>query len=426
MRRWLIWLAVSLMVIISSAVAQGQGAIRLLESSADYSFSEELRFRLVAEADAPITEVTLFYRPGWWATVSRTYPESFEPAAEVDITLVERVERGQIPPGTEIEYWWRLTDEAGNTFKSDVFTLFYWDDRFDWKEVERENIRFFAYGLDDAEAERLADISADALRRIAENFGVRPEMSIKIFGYLTSEDMREALVARGSVFEAQVITLGTVVAPDTMLLLATHPEVEPTIYHELTHVVVGLATENPFADLPAWLNEGLAMYNEGELRPGYQDVLDEAIRRDDVFSVRSLTSPTGNPERVNLWYAQVYSLVDYLISTYGREKMSELLSVFAEGELTDRALEQVYGFDQDELDRRWREWVGLPPREPQDTGAAEADEPIATPPPSGAEEETAPPDEPEGQPNPLVVLCPFLPGLIFLTSLFFWHLRRPG
>ncbi len=416
------WACLFFLVLVG--LVRAQEAIRVLDTEAEYTFSRELRFRLVAEADNPIVEVTLFYRPGWWATVSRAYPEDFKSSSEIDITVRERLQRGQIPPGTEIEYWWRLTDEAGNTLKTETYTLLYMDDRFEWQKIERGMIHFWYYDLPRDEAERLADISADALQRIAENFGVEPDRPVKIFAYNSKADMQEALISRGSTFEAQVVTLGTVVAPDTMLLLATHPEVEPTIYHELTHVVVGLATENPFADLPAWLNEGLAMYNEGELRADNRRALEEAIRRNDVFSVRSLTSPTGDPERVNLWYAQVYSLVDYLITTYGREKMHELLQVFAEGELPDRALEQVYGFDQDGLDQRWREWVGLPPR--------------STPKPTSEREEaTKPVPQPEGQVreepvpepsrNPIALLCSFLPGLMLLGSFALWGIvRRPN
>lgn len=421
MRRWTKFCLLTVLVLLASVgLALAQEAIRLVSTEAEYTFSRELRFHLVAESDVPIVEVTLFYRPGWWATVSRAYPEDFEPSTKVDITVSERLQRGQIPPGTEIEYWWRLTDEAGNTLKTDTFTFLYMDDRFEWQKIERGKVWFYYYDLPRDQAEHLADVSADALRRMAENFGVEPDRPVKIFAYNSKADMQEALISRGSTFEAQVITLGTVIAPDTMLLLATHPEVEPTIYHELTHVVVGLATENPFADLPAWLNEGLAMYNEGELRADNRRALEEAIRRNDVFSVRSLTSPTGDPDRINLWYAQAYSLVDYLISTYGRDKMHELLQVFAEGELPDRALERVYGFDQDELDRRWREWVGLPPRSTSAEGREER-----TPAPS--EGETAPETRPEPSSSPISLLCSCLPGLMLLGGFALWGFaRRPG
>jgi len=187
--------------------------------------------------------------------------------------------------------------------------------------------------------------------------------------------MQEALISQGAIFEEQIITLGTVVAPDTVLLLGTHQDVDITIAHELTHVVVHLATDNPYAEIPAWLDEGLAMYNEGKLRSGNAQALEEGIRENRLISVRSLTSATGNPAEVNLFYGEVYSVVDFLLKTYGKEKMSELLKVFKEGALADDALMKVYGFDQDELDAQWRESIGVPPRgEAGEGGTPEATE----------------------------------------------------
>jgi len=174
--------------------------------------------------------------------------------------------------------------------------------------------------------------------------------------------------------------------------------VEKTIAHELTHVVVHLATENPYAGLPAWLDEGLAMYNEGELPAGNREALEKAIRENRLISVRSLTAPTGKPEEINLFYGEAYSVVEFLLKTYGKEKMAELLAVFKEGADYDDALMRVYGFDQDGLDARWRESLGLPPR-----GAVEAT-PEATAVPKA--------ERPHGG-----LCCGLLPGLALLTLL---------
>ena len=63
------------------------------------------------------------------------------------------------------------------------------------------------------------------------------------------------------------------------------------LVHELTHLVVHQATFSPYGALPIWLDEGLAMYNEGELAPPFQSALQQAISEDKLISVRSLCSP---------------------------------------------------------------------------------------------------------------------------------------
>jgi len=55
-------------------------------------------------------------------------------------------------------------------------------------------------------------------------------------------------------------------------------------------------------------------------------------------------------------------VVEFLLKTYGKEKMAELVAVFKEGAAYDDALMKVYGFDQDGLDAQWRESLGLPSR----------------------------------------------------------------
>ncbi|MFQ6059636.1 MAG: peptidase MA family metallohydrolase, partial [Anaerolineae bacterium] len=339
-----------------------QEGITVTSNTYEYKFSENLVFRLVARSESEIEEITLFYKYGLKGATNRRLPE-FTPGQEITAEHVERLQRGEIPPGSEIEYYWRIEDAAGHSLKTETVTFTYMDDRFQWQSLSQGQITLYWYDADQAFGQRLLDKAVESLARLQENVGVAPEEPIKIIVYRSKEDMEGALAFRGEIFEARITTLGTVVAPDIMLLHGTHAGVDQTIAHELSHVVVGLATDNPYGDIPAWLNEGLAMYNEGELRGGNASALQIAIREDRLHSVRSLTAHTGNPDEVNLWYGEVYSIVDFLLQTYGREKMAELLAVFKEGTAYDDALTRVYGFDQDELDARWRESLGLPPRE---------------------------------------------------------------
>jgi len=160
-----------------------------------------------------------------------------------------------------------------------------------------------------------------------------------------------------------------------LLLLGPAAGVEQTTNHELTHIVVGEATDNPFhAPIPRWLDEGLAMYNEGSLPDYNRDALEEAIRSDTLISVRSLSAYTGDPALVDLFYGESYSIVEYLLDTYGRDKMVELLGVFKRGSHQEDALQEVYGLGLNELDERWRQAIGAKPRnlEPVPEDAATA------------------------------------------------------
>jgi len=128
------------------------------------------------------------------------------------------------------------------------------------------------------------------------------------------------------------------------------------LVHELTHLIVHQVIFSPYGKLPTWLDEGLAMYNEGELDPYLRPYLQKAISEDELISVRSLCSPfSAEPEKAYLSYAQSYSLVEYLLDNYGQAEMLNLLTLFKQGSTYDEALAKVYGFDIDGLDSRWRE-----------------------------------------------------------------------
>jgi hypothetical protein len=133
------------------------------------------------------------------------------------------------------------------------------------------------------------------------------------------------------------------------------------IAHELTHLVIHQITLNPYSDLPTWLDEGLAMRNEGPLESVFTAYLNRATDEESLISVQSLSSPfSAYAGEATLSYAQSYSLVEFLIDSYGQGKMFELLSTFREGSTYDGALEEVYGFDMDGLDVRWQEWLTRP------------------------------------------------------------------
>jgi hypothetical protein len=110
--------------------------------------------------------------------------------------------------------------------------------------------------------------------------------------------------------------------------------------------------------LPTWLDEGLAMHAEGEPDPYFQSVLEYAIAQQELISVRSLSSPfSATPEEAYISYAESQSLVEFLIQNYGKDKMLHLLNLLKGGNTCDEALTEVYGFDQDGLDKLWQGYI---------------------------------------------------------------------
>ena len=201
---------------------------------------------------------------------------------------------------------------------------------------------------------------------------------MKIYVYATRSDMLDALPKRSETYDSRTTTLGVRLSAEVLLLLGSQQGVKETMFHEIMHMIVAEAAEGSYSAVPSWLNEGLAMWVEGPLSADHQRALNRAIKDNSLISLRSLTSYTGDPGQVNLFYAESDGVVRYMIDTYGIDKMADLLAVYKQGSTTDKALTKVYGFATDELDARWRASLGAePPR--QDNTQSRSAKPGAVP-----------------------------------------------
>ena len=196
----------------------------------------------------------------------------------------------------------------------------------------------------------------EALARLSEDTGAYLEKPVGAYIYANSRDLQGSLIypqewTGGVAFTRHgIIAIG--IAPDNLNWG------KGAMTHELTHLVIHQMIFNPYNDLPTWLDEGLAMYNEGALSSQEAAFLSKAIAEGSLISVRSLASPfSAYGEEALLAYTQSYSLVEFLIGNYGSDKMLELLYAFKQGSSYDGALGKVYGFDMDALNTRWRDYV---------------------------------------------------------------------
>ncbi len=349
------------LVILSPALVQAQGELTILDSSAVAEFPYQLNFNLSAQSNVNITDIRLCYsvdRASFAEVISEGYVE-FTPATTVDVSwTLEMVKVGGLPPGSLVEYWWRVKDASGKEVETVPVQVHYDDTRYSWRSLTEEKVTIYWYEGDNSFAQELMSAAQQALERLVEDTGAYPEKPIQIYIYASNEDFLGALLHprgwEGGVNFPQYHIIAIGISLDSIAWGKT------TIAHELTHQVVYQVTANPYNVLPRWLDEGLAMYNEnaGLLGPEFTTPLLNAITKGKLISVRSLCSEfSAIPEQAYLSYAESFSLVEYLITTYGEEKMLELLNTFREGSSYDDALEKVHGFDMDGLDSLWRGYV---------------------------------------------------------------------
>ncbi|MBI2865227.1 MAG: hypothetical protein HYX94_11760 [Chloroflexi bacterium] len=391
MRRLFILLIIVGLALATYAPALLQAApgdISVVSNTVENGFPEKLTFRIEAKSSAEIKKVTLRYTTGD-AKVEAYAPLNFTPGPAIKGELTLGTQKNYIPPSTTINYRWVIEDAAGNTLTTDPKTFDYDDVRFKWDKKSDQGVTVYWYKGSQTFAGGVLDSALASIKRLSGQIGITYERPMKILVYDTKKDMDSAMPPKSETYQRETITLGVRLSSDVLLILANQPDLKETLAHELSHMVVHQMVDNPYVDIPAWLDEGLAMVAEEQLPAGFKRGLDDGVRQNGLLSVRSMTSYSGDPNKVNLFYGEAYSVVKYLLDTYGRDKMVALLTAYKEGRATDDALRRTYGFTTDELDAKWRASLGLSPR-PTSEGATKPEaKPVPTLVPLGTQKPSA-------------------------------------
>jgi hypothetical protein len=258
-----------------------QGEITVISSDAETQFPSTITFSLEAEAASDITDIDLVYRMSGESLipVSSRVDVDFTPGQLVTASWTwDMLETGGLPPGMEIDYWWLIEDAAGHELQTSPATIAFDDLSHEWRSLASDQVTIFWYEGDLPFVQELVDAADEALERLAVEIGVALEQPVKIYIYASAGDLRNALVypqewTGGIAFPGYgIVIIG--ISPDNLAWG------KRAIAHEMGHLVVHQALSGFYGHLPVWLDEGLAMDAEGDLRSDLQTLLNEAIAHD--------------------------------------------------------------------------------------------------------------------------------------------------
>jgi hypothetical protein len=329
-----------------------------------FAFPETAAFSATLKSSAVITSIILEYgneQQTCGEVIAKAYPQ-FTPSNSVHVTWTwDMRQSGSLPPGAELWWRWRYTDEAGAQYTSETKTAVWLDNTHNWQTITGGDLRLHWYGLERSFAQTMLDAGLEGLRRNKEQAGLAADAPIDVYVYPNYDDLRDAILYEPSWTGGLAYSDFNIVIMGVSGFDAAWDK--NTIIHELTHVLVGHFAFSCIGTIPTWLNEGLAMYSEGELDSGMQSMLDQAIRNNGLLSLRSLSGSFSElPDKANLSYSQSHSVVKFLIASYGQEKITQLLIALRDAKPIDSALLEVYGLDTDGLEDAWRNAIKAAPR----------------------------------------------------------------
>lgn len=330
----------------------------------DNKFPTEVQFNIdAASSAANINDVTLHYQllPSGIGVSARA---EFDADKSVHAVYDLRTAGNPLylPPTKTLRYYWTLQDSAGNQAKTDPVDWTYEDTRFKFKTAANGNLTLYYYNGSDANVQRILAVGRGALDKAGTLIGTPIDFPVHLVTYANQAEVGAALSHESKSVDPNI--LGQADPPDIVVLVAgdlSGAENEDTVRHELTHLVnaraVQSSTGQPSPTFPLWLDEGLAVY--GQKDPGgFETAVQQAIRRDAVVPLKSL-SPGLRGSDAGLFYGEGWSVVNFLVATYGPGKMAQLLTAFQGGQSEDAAFTKAYGKDREGIYNAWRQSVGL-------------------------------------------------------------------
>ena len=273
---------------------------------------------------------------------------------------------GALIPNTLVDLAFRVTLSDGTSVTGPTSTVRYEDTRYTWQTITGSLVRVhWIDGSRDFGRGALA-IAEKAVRSAASLLGVAETDPIDFFIYGDRTAFYDVLgpATRENVGAAAFPEIRTVIA-NISTTDPSDPVVAIYLPHELTHVVFGDATANPYHRPLHWLNEGLAVYLSQGYDSGSRHSVESAA---DDGSLMPLTALSGqfptSADRFNLAYDEAVSGVDFMVQTYGRDAVVKLIKTYATGVSDDAAFEAGIGVDQAAFERAWLASLGAPAPDP--------------------------------------------------------------
>jgi hypothetical protein len=201
------------------------------------------------------------------------------------------------------------------------------------------------------EGSMLRDVLRDSYRTVSQDFGFYIHNKIVVLLYEGSEFryVTNQQYYVGGLYD------GKIRLPAYRKDMSSG-QLRATVAHEMTHAFVAYLSGSK---APAWIQEGLAEYEENKIRPVELTALRRAVQKKqtlpiDQFFLLGIT-PDLKPEDLMLFYQQAFSFVSYFVERFGMYRMRELLEKFGKGEDSFAAIEEVLKISPQRLEKEWLE-----------------------------------------------------------------------
>ena len=348
----LVAVCLSISVLIPDVI-RAQAEIDITPQDPSYTFGDYIRFNASILVTEAIGEVLLFVQV-IGDTDIQVHPVAVDNQGNLLLEL--NVKESPLRAFSNIEYWYQVNFEDGETYSSPRYSFYYGDNRFEWNSLGGAPFRIHWYVGDVSHGEEVLNVALEGLESSQNYLEVYFPETVDIYVYDRPQAIHAALP------DSEQNWVAGHADPDRGLILVSLPpgaeqrlEMERQIPHELMHIALYYTDAHAYSNLPAWFNEGLASLAELYPNPEYQALIESAYDATELFPLASLcqTFPNDSQDAL-LAYAQSASFTQFLYDEYGNPGLNRLLAAFASGMNCERGIEEALGTDLGSLEGSWR------------------------------------------------------------------------
>jgi hypothetical protein len=346
------------------ALAQGQTGIELENVVALVSFGEQVTFVATIKSPLPIQDASILIRDES-ESVTHVEPLVVQDGGRTEFKY--NVLQNGLRPFSKLSWSYRFLLPDGSTRSSADFSAHYDDNRFAWRSVEAGMLRIHWYAGEADFGQAALNAAQTGLESVRRLIPTGLDQPVDFYIYSSLSDLRGTLVPGSQAWIAGHAdpSLGIVmvaIEPGS----AQETTMQQRIPHELMHVMLYRALGEGYANLPVWLNEGMAGLAEMMSNTAYDSALKSAVLRSDWIPLSILCSSfPSDTDRAFLAYAESRSVADYIYDTYGSAGLFKLATVYANDTGCEDGTELAFGVALANLEKNWHASVAgrntLPP-----------------------------------------------------------------
>ncbi len=224
---------------------------------------------------------------------------------------------------------------------------------------ETENFKIYAHNKE--VCAEVADGIEEIYQKIIEDlrYKIKPTKKIKIYIFKDKEEYRNKI-------RQPMWSVGRVIYNKNSFYSYEGVNLSGLIPHEITHLLLYNFMERQYEPVSMrWLSEGLATYEESKIvRSSLINNLRNKfalLKQGRQYSMQDLIEAnvlkTRNADLINLWYAQSFSMVEFMITQLGKEEFNEFCLNLKEYNDVEEALRKTYGDRFKTLDDFQQQWM---------------------------------------------------------------------